>query len=41
MVDWRFHTEQLLWNGKRLPVILDHINGVMSSHRVTADSTTR
>jgi hypothetical protein len=32
-VECRFHTEPLLWNGKPLVPILDHINGVNSDNR--------
>ena len=29
----RFHTEPLIWNGEKLPVILDHVNGVRADNR--------
>ena len=29
----RYHCEPLVWNGKKLPLILEHVNGVNSDNR--------
>jgi hypothetical protein len=31
--DCIFHNSELVWNGKRLPLILDHVNGVNTDNR--------
>lgn len=34
-VECQFHTAELLWNGKLLPLILDHVNGNRHDNRPT------